>query len=160
MDLSKSASFKVLGSKEIVMEKKHGYEKITNEKLVSENSAARVSFEAKDFYNEVHDLSLTTPLWKNESENPIYHYVPEIKQRYMSSTQTAKNLEPEIKKRNTETKASIFQTTFMKEDCPATKARLAKDDPIEDAYRVTHHHMFRELYAPMEKQDFRVNFLY
>jgi len=149
----------VLNNKETKVEKKHGFEKVTNEKIVVESTNPKINFEAKEYYDTVHELSQSSPMFKNETENPIYKYVSSGGLKHSQSAQvTIKNpkLAPLVSSALSPTR--IFQTTFKKEDCFGTKARLAKDDPIEDAFTSVHNHAFRDLYAPLDKQDFKVFF--
>ncbi len=159
MDLNGTASFRLLNNRESLPEKRYGYERITNEKILSgDSSASRVNFEAKEYYNEIQKLSLTTPIWKNEGDNPIFHYVAKGTSRYAESVPSSVRHE-DFGKRKLELDAGaaeFFQTTFKKEDCARTKARLAREDPVSDAYSVPHDHMFRELYMPIERPDFKV----
>ena len=162
MDLSKSASYKVIFNKEIPHERRHGYEKITNEKIMMETTRPKIGFEAKEFYEEVGKLSDTNPLWRNEAENPIYHFVSSGKLVHSTSTMLTPESAAATKKfepANTNP-ATMFQTTFKKEYCPGTKARLAKEDPIADPYVPEQNLIAREYYPPLDCEDFKARFFF
>lgn len=144
-----------------MQEKAHGYEKITNSKIgLENNSCPKMSFDTCDYFNESQRLSLEKPLWKNEGDNPIYHYVPDTTLRHTKSTQFL--VDSRLKKDDefdeaSKQKADLFQTTFKKEDCFETKRRLAKNDPIRDVYVTSHEHIFRNLMIPLNQTDFKVS---
>lgn len=160
MDLKSSQSFQFLNNKEVEVEKSHAYEKVTNSKIGSESSNPKIGFDTRDYYNEAHRLSKEKPLWKDESENTIYHFLPDATTRYSRASQNIigkSDSKKEEVANEPEEKTDIFQTTFKKEGCSETKARLAREDPIKDAYMNAHHHVFKSYSIPLNQDDFRVN---
>lgn len=49
---------------------------MTNEQL------PRVTFNAKEMYNEAHSLCQKIPTWSGQSKNPINHFVPSQEQAF------------------------------------------------------------------------------
>ena len=130
-----------------------------NSKFDKEGSRSKVNFMTRDYYDKSNEISKKTPIWENESENPINYYVSNVENDRAIYSKNISDLRPKtvsLNAKKTTNPAKLFQLTFKKEDCFSTKARLAKKDPITDPYKNSHDHIFRDFSSPLDKHDFCV----
>jgi hypothetical protein len=50
---------------------------------VVESNSPKVTFNSKQMFEEVNNLSKFIPIWSEESKNPINYFVPQIEKPFM-----------------------------------------------------------------------------
>ncbi len=48
-----------------------------------ESNSPKVTFNSKQMFEEVNNLSKFIPIWSEESKNPINYFVPQIEKPFM-----------------------------------------------------------------------------
>lgn len=56
------------------------------------NDFQKVTFEAQEFYNQAMFYSEKIPYWKENADNPIYHYVPTTEDPFKNYEETMASL--------------------------------------------------------------------
>ena len=167
--MSRSHSFKVIDNKSVPFKFAHAYEKVTNEKIVHNSSHPKFCFETRELYEQADTLSRKVPIYKNDNDNPICHYISKTGLRYgkairyptsikssSSLNNIRKNKLNESFITNNVENSKIFQLTFKKEDCFKTKAKLAKKDPVVDTYIDPYARNFRDFTPSYGRKEFCV----
>eukprot|EP00826_Nyctotherus_ovalis_P042309 TRINITY_DN4333_c0_g2_i3.p1 TRINITY_DN4333_c0_g2~~TRINITY_DN4333_c0_g2_i3.p1 ORF type:complete len:529 (-),score=124.75 TRINITY_DN4333_c0_g2_i3:47-1633(-) len=159
IDLSKTDSFKTFSKPKTVHEVKHGYEKFTNGQLLQSKGAPHITFEAKEYFNRVKELSQTNPLWNNEAQNSIFRFIPkDSRPAKIHTARNAKTALDESKGRPGVESAKIFNVAMRQEDCYTTKARLAREDPTIDPYSGKQANTLKDYCPPIGRKDFCLRF--
>ena len=156
--MSKTDSFRTFSKPKLVYEPRHDYEKFTNSQMLRFDSAPKITFDAKECFDKVKEMSQTKALWTEGRKNPIYHFIP-IGHRSTCLHQTTTS--PARPKAELSSKPKeIFKVAIRKEDCATTKARLAKEDPTVDPYSDEQANVLKDYYKPMGREDFCVLFCF
>ena len=65
-----------------------------NSKFDKEGSSSKVNFMTRDYYDKSNEISKKTPIWENESENPINYYVSNVENDRAIYSKNISNVRP------------------------------------------------------------------
>ena len=88
--------------KKVKKEAKNPYDQQINARLMGSNESTsngfpKVTFEAKEFYNQASVLSQVIPHWQTDKENPIHRYVPTTERPFTNDSDALFNSQMQAK---------------------------------------------------------------
>lgn len=81
---------------------KNPYEQVINGRIENPDAnkgKIKISFEAKEFFNQADFLSQQIPYWTKDKDNPIYQYIPTSEQPFQTTTTNLYDPEHDAKER-------------------------------------------------------------
>ena len=151
--------YKLVDNRQKTCEPLSAFEKITNSQIYSETpKSPKITFDARQTYEEAVRISQTKAIWENDHENPIYRFFPERRKQRAQSAVGRGPAEKEARPGTAKKEANAFLTTFKVEDCKDIKFRLCKEDPVVDMYSDPAGLRFRTAQPDVDKPIFKVLF--